>query len=199
VVSLGEATVTGRPALVRSLPLVSRLATFAKNAGPVGLNLDRLTKSFDRTGGIERLMDYIFFQVTAINGFDGVSHYLRAGLLANLCSAYATAPAGGCNSNFTSTGSSAKVGAKTGDPQLDKLHAALANNGKVPQPKAGAPAKSKVADPFTTLQRLTDPKVAAQRRQNLNGAKGAGRSASPAFGPDDAQDQALDYLLGGDK
>ena len=200
VVSLGEATVTGRPALVHSLPLVSRLATFAKNARPVGRNLDRLLKSFDRTGGIERLMDYIFFQVTAINGFDGVSHYLRAGLLANLCSAYATAPAGGCNANFTSTGGGlSKVGAKTGDPALDKLHAALANHGAVPPAKSGTRAKSKVADPFTTLRRLTDPKVAAQRHQNLRGASGAGRTASPAFGPDDAQDQALDYLLGGDK
>src|SRR3954463_282094 len=123
-VSLGKATVKGRPALVDSLPLVTQLASFAKTALPVGNNLAALTKSLDKTGGIERIMDYIFFQVTAINGFDGVSHYLRAGLMANLCSAYATVPAGGCNSNFTSTGSSAKV-QSTGDKLLDRLHAKL--------------------------------------------------------------------------
>ena len=36
-------------------------------------------------------MDYIFYQVTAINGFDGVGHYLRAGLIINQCSTYAVA------------------------------------------------------------------------------------------------------------
>ena len=55
---------------------------------PVSKNLDDLTASLDKTGGIERLMDYIFFQMTAINGFDALSHYLRAGLLVNLCSTY---------------------------------------------------------------------------------------------------------------
>src|SRR4051812_45980237 len=124
VVSLGKATEIGRPALVNSLPLTKQLAKFAQDALPVSKNLDALTASLDKTGGIERVMDYIFFQVTAINGFDGVSHYLRAGLMANLCSAYATAPAGGCTANFTTQSSEAS--AKTGDKMLDKLHAQLA-------------------------------------------------------------------------
>ena len=35
-------------------------------------------------------MDYIFYTMTAINGFDGVSHYLRAALIVNTCSTYGT-------------------------------------------------------------------------------------------------------------
>ena len=35
-------------------------------------------------------MDYIFYQVAAVNGFDQFGHYLRAGLIVNLCSTYAT-------------------------------------------------------------------------------------------------------------
>src|SRR3954465_11473326 len=120
--SLGQATIKGRPALIDSLPLVTQLAKFAKNALPVGKNLDALTASIDKSGGIHRIMDYIFFQATPIKGFPAVSHYLRAALMANLCSAYATAPAGGCNSNFTSGGGSAKV-QSTGDKLLDRLHA----------------------------------------------------------------------------
>ncbi|MEA2457543.1 MAG: hypothetical protein QOC95_515 [Thermoleophilaceae bacterium] len=198
--SLGQATVIGRPALIKSLPLVRQLARFTKNALPVGSNLDKLTASLDRTGGIERIMDYIFFQVTAINGFDGVSHYLRAGLMANLCSAYATAPAGGCSANFTSGAGASKV-QTTGDPSLDRLHAALANNGNAPAPAAGttnAPAKSG-ADPFKAIQSLTDPRVAAQRGQALGNAAGGRGAVSPRFGPQSAQDQALDYLLGDGK
>ena len=34
-------------------------------------------------------MDYIFYQAAAINGFDAVGHYLRAGLLVNQCATYA--------------------------------------------------------------------------------------------------------------
>jgi ABC-type transporter Mla subunit MlaD len=193
VVSLGRATVTGRPALIQSYPLVRRLATFARNALPVGKNLDALTKSLDKTGGIERLMDYIFFQVTAINGFDGVSHYLRAGLMANLCSAYATVPAGGCAANFTSGGGSAKV--STGDPSLDKLRTALAK----PRTTPAATGPGLTPDPFATLRELTNPRVAAQRNGSQAAARGGGGAASQFYGSQTAQTQALDYLLGNDR
>jgi virulence factor Mce-like protein len=196
VVSLGRATVIGRPALIHSLPLVKQLASFAKNALPVSKNLDALTANFDKTGGIERLMDYIFFQVTAINGFDGVSHYLRAGLMANLCSAYATVPAGGCNANYTAGSGSAKV-QTTGDPSLDKLHAALADGSGIDGTGGKPVKKSKSANPFTTLRALTNPRLAQQRQTTLRNATGKGSpSVSQRFGQQSPQDQALDYLLG---
>src|SRR3954470_6660734 len=81
VVSLGKAADIGRPALIHSQPLVQRVSKLARDAGPVGKTPDALTTSLDRTGGLERLLDYVFFQMTAMNGFDGVSHYLRAALL----------------------------------------------------------------------------------------------------------------------
>ena len=40
-------------------------------------------------------MDYIFYQAAAINGFDAVGHYLRAGLIVNQCATYAVAPVAG--------------------------------------------------------------------------------------------------------
>ena len=40
-------------------------------------------------------MDYIFYQAAAVNGFDAVGHYLRAGLLVNQCTTYAVAPVAG--------------------------------------------------------------------------------------------------------
>jgi virulence factor Mce-like protein len=199
VVSLGKASVIGRPAIVKSLPLVRQLATFAKNALPVGKNLAALTRSFDKTGGIERLMDYIFFQVTAINGFDGVSHYLRAGLMANLCSAYATQPAGGCNANFRSDSGSAKV-QSTGEPLLDKLHAQLADavNGKSTATKPAKKKKhAKTANPFTALHELTSPHAVQQRHTTINNATGHSRPPGQGRYQRSPQDQALDYLLGG--
>ena len=62
---------------------------------PVGRNLRETLESFQNTQGIERLMDYIFYQVAAVNGFDAVGHYLRAGLMVNQCATYAIRPVGG--------------------------------------------------------------------------------------------------------
>jgi ABC-type transporter Mla subunit MlaD len=198
VKSLGRAAVIGRPALVKSLPLTRQLATFAKNAGPVGKNLVKLTTSLDKTGGIERILDYLFFQMTAVNGFDGVSHYLRAGLITNLCSAYATTPVGGCNANFTTqkpvTGAGVTANGKA-DQILAKTREALSAD-QAPAPKTGGKSTRNSADPFAALQSLTDPRVARQRNQSQRNASGAGRSTSPAYGPQTGQDEALDYLLG---
>jgi ABC-type transporter Mla subunit MlaD len=198
VVSLGRATVTGRPALVQSLPLVRRLAVFARTALPVGKNLDALTKSFDKTGGIERLMDYVFFQTTAINGFDGISHYLRAGLEANLCSAYALVPAGGCSARYTSSSGAGKI-ATSGDPALDRLRAALAKQTGGGGKSGSAASPAAAPNPFTALRELTDPRVARQRRGTLGNARGASGPAPQLYGPSSAGTQVLDYLLGNDR
>jgi virulence factor Mce-like protein len=199
--SLGHAAVVGRPALVKSLPLVRKLATFASNAGPVGKLLVDVTTSLDQTGGVERIMDYLFFQMTAVNGFDGVSHYLRAGLLTNLCSAYALDPIVGCNANFTQTKSIRGAGVAAtnkADAKLLKTHQLLSAD-QAPQPKGGPAPSASTGDPFAALQQLTDPQIAQQRNQSLHNASGGGRTTSPAYGPQTAQDQALDYLLGNDR
>jgi virulence factor Mce-like protein len=167
--SLGDAADVGRPALVNSLPLVRDLANFAKNANPVSKNLVELTDSLDKTGAVERVMDYLFFQMTAVNGFDGVSHYLRAGLLTNLCSSYAT------------------------DQALS------ADQAPAPKPAKGGRSSTSNVNPFSALGALTNPRIAQQRNQTLRNSRGGGRTTSPAYGAQTAQDQALDYLLGNDR
>ena len=64
------------------------------------MNLDDLTKSLNRTGAIERLNDLIYYVTLASNGFDGLGHYLRAGLVTNVCSTYALEPSPACRSTF---------------------------------------------------------------------------------------------------
>jgi hypothetical protein len=144
-------------------------------------------------------MDYIFFQMTAVNGFDGVSHYLRASLLTNLCSTYATAPAIGCNANFTPTQAIGAAG--NPDQTLARTRAALRDPQLAPEPKPEAkpkPGTPTKTNPFDALRELTDPAIAHQRREGLRNSTGAGRNASPAFGQETPQSQALDYLLGND-
>ncbi len=98
--SLGDALERGRPALIEARPLIRDLGEFGQEAAPVAVNLDDLTKSLNRTGAIERLNDLIYYITLVSNGFDGLGHYLRAGLVTNVCSTYALEPSPACRSTF---------------------------------------------------------------------------------------------------
>ncbi|MEX2195666.1 MAG: MlaD family protein [Thermoleophilaceae bacterium] len=184
--SLGEATDVGGPALDRSRPLLADLRDFAGDLRPLSLDLDELTESLDATGAIERAMDYLFFQVTAINGFDGISHYLRAGLIVNTCSVYAIEPVAGCSANFTDT--RAVRGATASSRQLDPRLADTRRVLRGAEPKAAGDA-----EPVERKDRpAADPKLEARREEGIERIrKGAERPA-----PRNGTEQLLDYLLG---
>ncbi len=111
IVRLGAASVVGRDALVKARPIVQDLGRFASQARPLSANLQSLLTSLRDTGGIERALDYIFYQVAAINGFDSVSHYLRAGLIVNTCTQYALTNVPDCTANFQDQGDATAAGA----------------------------------------------------------------------------------------
>ncbi|MCW3011783.1 MAG: hypothetical protein JWO90_2187, partial [Solirubrobacterales bacterium] len=120
--TLGDASIVGREALNRSRPIISDLKNFAGSSKVLSRDLRELTESFRDTGGIERLMDYVFYQVAAINGFDQYGHYLRAQLLVNLCSAYAVEKDEACTANFVddeSAGASSR--SVSADPDRDPV------------------------------------------------------------------------------
>jgi phospholipid/cholesterol/gamma-HCH transport system substrate-binding protein len=188
---LGDATVVGRDALVDARPIVQDLGRFASAAQPLSSNLRSLTTSLRDTGGIERALDYIFFQVAAINGFDSVGHYLRAGLIVNACSQYAISSSPDCSANFQDQGSdagsvasasaaAAKTGAVKGyadtrrSPGLRRLDGYL---------RGLDPGKA-TATPPATPQPAAPPATAPPVTAN-----------GPA--PDAATGALLDYLMGG--
>jgi ABC-type transporter Mla subunit MlaD len=107
LVTLGDASVPGRKALIAARPITQDLRTFGTQVKPLASNLSSLLTSFRDTGGIERLMDYLFYQVAAINGFDSYGHYLRAQLIVNTCTTYAIRQNPSCTANFQS-GASAR-------------------------------------------------------------------------------------------
>jgi virulence factor Mce-like protein len=105
--SLGRAAEIGTPAITAARPVIADLRRVAASALPVARSAGNILGSLRKTQGIERAMDYIFYQVAAINGFDSFGHYLRAGLIVNACSTYATQPSFGCSANFSSGGATA--------------------------------------------------------------------------------------------
>ncbi|MET0816531.1 MAG: MlaD family protein, partial [Solirubrobacteraceae bacterium] len=119
LVSLGEAGEVGGPALQAALPVIKDTKKLAAQLKPVAKQLGSVLVDFQREDGIQRFLDYIFFQGTAVNGFDSFGHYLRAGLIVNQCTTYAVEPTGGCSANFRPASSSATATAASAGTPLD--------------------------------------------------------------------------------
>jgi virulence factor Mce-like protein len=194
--SLGDAAKVGTPAMQALLPIAQDLQSFAKTSKPVAANLAALTTSFSKTGGVERLMDYIFYQVAAINGFDSFGHYLRAGLLVNLCVNYSIDPVSGCSARFDSAVSASS--AKATPSSLKKLFgndgAATATvSDKTTTKKRSKPGETPIKLPASLLPGdPTATKSPTGGAQQVTTQQPASQQA-----PADSSAGLLDYLFGG--
>jgi phospholipid/cholesterol/gamma-HCH transport system substrate-binding protein len=182
--SLGEAAKIGTPAITAARPVIRDLRDLGKAAKPVALTARQLLESFQKTQGIERAMDYIFYQVAAINGFDAFGHYLRAGLIVNTCSTYSIRPIAGCSANFLPA--SASAAAATAQPRDEvlmrtaaALREALAGS---KQPTATTDRARRAPQTLPSAPAPSQPLVPAPRRE-------------PSTGDGDP---LLDYLFGGE-
>ena len=182
--SLGDALERGRPALIDARPLIKDLRRLGKEAAPVSVDLDELTASLNRTGSIERLNDVLYYLALVTNGFDGLGHYLRSGLVTNVCSTYAVEPSSTCRSTFFDPGAEVS---SAGGP----LEPANAEAARQPGGGSVAPTGSLLQD---LLGQGGDPTLRRRRQENLDALRRrdqAGRS--PALSGTEA---GLDYLLG---
>lgn len=198
--SLGEMTESGTPAVRAARPVIRDLRQLAAVARPVGADARRVLESFQRSDGIERAMDYIFFQVAAINGFDSFGHYLRAGLIVNQCANYAVQPTFGCSANFPRpAGATSARAASTGAPRdevLVRSAQALARALGLPVPDG----------PEEEPERERRPRERTADDQQVAPAATPAPTPAPVPAPEpeapDEQQQTetlLDYLFGGDE
>jgi ABC-type transporter Mla subunit MlaD len=192
--TLGDTADVGGPVLKRAQPVVKDLKAFAHSAKPVSQDLDALTASLDQTGGLEQAMNYIFFQMTAINGFDEISHYLRASLLVNVCSAYVTTEAPGCGAHFTPRKSITSSNATSAATDAAAARKADASS------RTPAVALAKVAKGLLSLGKSspTDSRLGALNKQGIERLQqAAAKDSSPALDRVGGRDEALlSYLMG---
>ena len=143
----------------------------------MAVNLDELTKSLNKTGAIERLNDLIYYVTLASNGFDGLGHYLRAGLVTNVCSTYALEPSTACRSTFF-------------DPADRVVRRRAARSRPRTRTRARRRARAACRPPAPcsrTCSGRSDPSVDKQREQNLEALRrrserGARRRSSSRAG-----------------
>ena len=223
--SLGEAAKVGTPVMEDARPVIRDLRTLANNVRPVGKDLREVLESFRDTQGIERLMDYIFYQVAAVNGFDSVGHYLRAGLMVNQCATYAIEPVAGCSSNYPqASGSTSSLKANKSavdsvgdDPVLKATAIALAralgqqveevknkaskkdakkkSKRRNPARKGATPTPTATTAPAAPAPQGAAPAAPVPTTPPVASAPEATATATPTPDPSGA---LLDYLFGGD-
>ena len=121
--SLGKFGKTAGPALKATEPLLERLEALGTSAQPFANNLSSLFSSLKSTGGIERLMDFIFLTAGATNGYNSLGHFLRADLLTSNCVTYRAEKNSGCVGNFIGSGSTAASASSTAVTASSILHA----------------------------------------------------------------------------
>ncbi len=104
--NLGQTSKVSGPALVGTQSLLKRLQALGAAAKPFTGNLAQLLSSFRETGGLERLLDFIFLGAGAANGYDQLGHFLRTEGVGTACLTYNIAPSPLCVHKLASTGSS---------------------------------------------------------------------------------------------
>jgi phospholipid/cholesterol/gamma-HCH transport system substrate-binding protein len=108
--SLGATSKVSGPALTSLQPLLGRLAALGKEAKPFSFNAAELLTSLRSTGGLERILDFIFLGAGSTNGYDSLGHFLRTEAVGNGCLTYGIVPESKCaSSKLFSTGSSATL------------------------------------------------------------------------------------------
>ena len=138
-------------------------------------------------------MDYIFYQVAAINGFDSFGHYLRAGLIVNPCSTLRDRRRSpGCSANFALGASAPRDAAAAAGATRCCAHrrGAAAQGARRPRSRRRRRRRSRAS---TTRRRR--PRARRRRRRR--------RTPTPAAAPTPAADRRepgpsalLDYLFG---
>jgi ABC-type transporter Mla subunit MlaD len=103
--SLGSTAKISGPALASLRPLLNRLQALGTAGKPFAGNLAELLTSLRDTGGLERLLDFIFLGAGITNGYDALGHFLRSEVVGTGCLTYTVITDPKCsNQKLFSTG-----------------------------------------------------------------------------------------------
>jgi phospholipid/cholesterol/gamma-HCH transport system substrate-binding protein len=168
--SVGKTAKISGPALLATQPVLARLRSLGQAAKPLSFNASELLTSLRSTGGLERILDFIFLGAGAANGYDALGHFLRAEGVANICLTYAISPGSGCSAKLFSTNGKAAKASAVGDPRTTSLV------------MARTLAVLKGATPAQALARYPGSTPAAGELSGSGAASGAVPTAQPVGG-----------------
>jgi ABC-type transporter Mla subunit MlaD len=196
--NLGKTSKRSGPALVATKQLLARLKALGVPAQPFSENFAKLLSSLKETGGLERIMDFLFLGAGASNGYDSLGHFLRAEFVAGGCLTYAAKePGPGCNRKLFSTGSSAAtVSAAAINPNTTGL--VMARTLAVMKGATPAQALAKYPGSAPSASELASGSSGSSSAtaQPVGGSTAGTTYYSPSAESSEAGGLLLNYLLG---
>lgn len=197
--NFGQTAKVSGPALTAIQPLLAQLGKLGREAKPFAFNASELLTSLRDTGGLERLLDFIFLGAGAANGYDGLGHFLRAEVVGTVCLSYAVATSSACsNAKLFSTGSSGSVAtasaARNSDTSVTMARTLAVLGGATPaQAIAKYPGPTEVAPGSTGKGPGGEATPVAKP---VGGASAGTTYYTPSAESSGADGMLLNYLLG---
>jgi ABC-type transporter Mla subunit MlaD len=200
--SLGSTSKVSGPALTSLQPLLGRLATLGKEAKPFSFNAAELLTSLRSTGGLERILDFIFLGAGSTNGYDALGHFLRSEVVGTVCLTYAVTPASACanaklfNTSSGSAGSAATAASVRPSSSTSVVMArtlAVLKGATPAEATAKYPGATTVAPGSTAKGGGSEPAAVAKP---VGGASAGTTYYTPSAESSGADGMLLNYLLG---
>jgi phospholipid/cholesterol/gamma-HCH transport system substrate-binding protein len=193
--NLGSTAEKSGPALTATKPLLGQLKKLGGAALPFSTNFSSLFESLRETGGLERILDFIFLGAGSANGYDSLGHFLRTEGVGTLCLTYAIQVEGKCNGRLFNSGSSSSATAAS-VPDKTSTSAVMARTLAVLQGATPAQALAKYPSSATSAAELKNLGAVANSAQPVGGSTGGTTYYSPAGESSEAGGMLLNYLLG---
>jgi phospholipid/cholesterol/gamma-HCH transport system substrate-binding protein len=203
--NLGKTSKISGPALTAIQPLLARLGTLGKEAKPFAFNAAELLGSLRDTGGLERLLDFIFLGSGSSNGYDALGHFLRAEAVATGCITYVITPAAACSSsklfNTTGSGSSATASAARSNAKASAASTSVTMARTLAVLKGATPAEAlaKYPGPTEVAPGSTGTGTSSEGAavaKPVGGSSAGTTYYSPSAESSGADGMLLNYLLG---
>jgi phospholipid/cholesterol/gamma-HCH transport system substrate-binding protein len=199
--TLGSTAKVSGPALASILPLLGRLQQLGAAGKPFGSNLAELLTSLRSTGGLERLLDFIFLGTGITNGYDALGHFLRSEVIgAPGCLTYSTVTAAACsNGKIFASGTSAAGGEKATKASVSGTSLVMARTLAVLNGATPAQALAKYPGSAPTAAEMVGsgaPAPVASVSHPVGGASSGTTYYAPSPEGAGTSGMLLNYLLG---
>jgi ABC-type transporter Mla subunit MlaD len=200
--SLGNTAQRSGPALVAVQPLLSRLRSLGAAAKPFAGNFSELLTSLRSTGGLERILDFMFLGAGSANGYDALGHFLRTEGLGTICLKYVLTPAPGCSAKLSSTtGSTATAASATASAAVNPSTTSLVMARTLAVLKGATPAQAVAKYPGSApaagaLSGAAPASPSPPAAQPVGGASAGTTYYTPSAEGSGAGGMLLNYLLG---
>jgi phospholipid/cholesterol/gamma-HCH transport system substrate-binding protein len=200
--NLGSTAKVSGPALNAFRPLLKQLHSLGSAAVPFTKNFSELFGSLRDTGGLERVMDFIFLGAGAANGYDALGHFLRVEAAANDCLGYAVAlsPNAGCKRKlFNNKATAASASATSSAVSSSATSVLISRTLAVMKGATPAQALAEYPGPTTSTGEASAAGLAGGSAATV-APVGGSTAGTTYYAPTDEDSEAggllLNYLLG---